>query len=77
MKLLEILKNQQVNRESSEQVTLVCKDCGNTYYKKIGEICWHYAVGNIIPNRCSDCKSKRKELFITQAKTEKENKINI
>lgn len=54
-------KNRAKNRLNKTSATLVCKDCNRMFTINIGEICWHYDVGNIIPETCPDCRAKKKE----------------
>lgn len=54
-------KNRDKNRGNRTSVTLVCKECNNMFTTTVGELCWHYDVGNLIPVYCNNCKSKRKK----------------
>ena len=53
--------NQKKNEKDKREITLICHSCGRPFIIGLGEICWHYRVGNIIPTRCKKCKEKIKE----------------
>ena len=65
-------KNRAKNRLNKTSATLVCKDCNRMFTINIGEICWHYEVGNLIPVFCPECRAKRKE-----EKIQKYNEKNV
>ena len=67
-------KNRVKNRLSKESATLVCKGCSKMFTINVGEICWHYEMGNLIPGFCPDCKTKKKELR-AQKRKEKSQEI--
>ena len=60
MLLKDRLRNQGKNRKSNRSVTMVCENCGNMFTMSLGEICWHYEAGNIIPCRCAECRKLEK-----------------
>lgn len=68
MFLKDRLRNQEKNRKSKRSVTMVCDTCGQMFTMSLGEICWHYEAGNIIPCRCESCRTKHK--------TERATKVN-
>lgn len=52
--------NRVKNRLNQTSATLVCKNCNKMFTINLGEICWHYDVGNLIPQFCPDCREQRK-----------------
>lgn len=73
MLLKDRLRNQGKNRKSNRSVTMVCENCGNMFTMSLGEICWHYEAGNIIPCRCAECREKNKTERATKLHDVKEN----
>ena len=67
MYLKDRLKNQSKNRKSTRSVTMVCDTCGQMFTMSLGEICWHYEAGNIIPCRCESCRTKHKTEMAAKA----------
>ena len=61
MNLEKKYKNRESNRRNNTSVTLVCKECNKMFTTTVGNICWHYDVGNLIPAFCDDCKKTKKE----------------
>ena len=53
-------RNRTKNRLNKTSATLVCKNCNRMFTINIGEICWHYDMGNLIPGFCPECREKRK-----------------
>jgi transcription elongation factor Elf1 len=64
-------RNRIKNRTNHSSATLVCKNCNKMFTINIGEICWHYEVGNLIPQFCSDCRENRKQKRLEKRKTRK------
>lgn len=69
-------RNRTKNRLSKTSATLVCKNCNKMFPINIGEICWHYEVGNLIPGFCPDCRKKRKDSRVQKLNERLSNKIN-
>lgn len=65
--------NRAKNRLNQTSATLVCKKCNKMFTINIGELCWHYDVGNLIPQFCPDCRKKRKEERLQRRKERKQN----
>ena len=65
--------NRTKNRLNQTAAALVCKDCSKMFTINIGEICWHYDVGNLIPQFCPDCRKKRKEERLQKRNERKQN----
>jgi len=70
MKIAKILDNKKQNQKDEREVSLLCSDCGNYFNISVGELCWHYEIGNKIPQRCLSCKEKKKESFKNSTKKE-------
>lgn len=65
-------RNRSKNRLNQTTATLVCKGCNKMFTINIGEICWHYDVGNLIPEFCPDCRAKKKEARKQKKEAEKQ-----
>ena len=69
-------RNRTKNRLNQTSATLVCKNCNKMFTVNIGESCWHYEVGNLIPGFCPDCRTKRKETRLQKFNERMANKLN-
>ena len=73
MNLKNKYSNREKNRRNDTNVVLVCKECNGIFTTTVGELCWHYDIGNLIPVYCDKCRTQKKE---KRAEKRKQRQIN-